>query len=140
MDKVKKLWKEISVFGIVIVVFLALFIYRKVMFAEYTIINEAQVVEKMKAKDNFVVIIGNTGETTTQSYQTVMQTFVDKNRSEDLYFVDLKNSTDATKFISETFSTEETSVPQTLVIKDGAVASQNTGVLTYYRLHELFKK
>lgn len=140
MEKVKKLWKEISIFGIVIVVFLALFIYRKVMFAEYTTINETKVVEKMKDKDSFVVIVGNTSETTTQNYQQVMKLFVDKNRDEDLYFVDLKNNKDSTKFISETFSTEETAIPQTFVIKDGAVASQNTGVLTYYRLQELYKK
>lgn len=140
MGKVKKIWKEISVFGIVIVVFLALFIYNKIMFANYTTISETKVVEKMKDKDNFIVVIGNSSETTTQSYQQVMQTFVDKNRDEDLYFVDLKDNADPTKFISETFNTEETSAPQTLVIKEGAVASQNSGALTYYRLHELYKK
>lgn len=140
MDKIKKLWKEISVFGIVIVVFLALFIYRKVMFAEYTTISETKVVEMMKDKDNFVVVVGSSSDNTTLNYQSVMKTFVDKNRNQDLYFVDLKNNTDATKYVSETFSTEETALPQTFVIKDGKVASQHAGVLSYYRLTELYKK
>lgn len=140
MDKIKKLWKEISIFGIVIVVFLALFIYRKVMFAEYTVINETEVVEKMKAKDNFVVVVGSSNDNATLNYQTIMKTFVDKNRDQDLYFVDLVNNKDTTKYITETFNTEETTIPQTFVIKKGKVASKHPGALSYYRLTELYKK
>lgn len=140
MDKIKKLWKEISIFGIVIVVFLALFIYRKVMFAEYSTISETKVVEMMKDKDDFVVVVGSSTDNLTLNYQTIMKTFVDKNRDQDLYFVDLKDNSDSTKFISDTFSTEETTIPQTFVIKEGKVASQHSGALSYYRLTELYKK
>ena len=43
--KVKKLWKEISIFGIVIVVFLGLFIYRKITHVEFTTITQNALVE-----------------------------------------------------------------------------------------------
>lgn len=140
MEKIKKVWKELSVFGIVLVVFIALFVYRKVMFAEYTTLTQTELVEKVKDKDNFVVIVGNTTDNTTLSYQNVMQKFVDKNRDESLYFVDLKDNKDADKFIKETFKTDETSIPQTFVISKGEVKAQKSGALTYYRLTELYKQ
>lgn len=140
MEKIKKVWKELSVFGIVIVVFLALFVYRKVMFAEYTTLTESNLVEKMKDKDSFVVVVGSSSDNATLSYQAVMQKFVDKNRSDELYFVDLKDNKDTDKFIKETFNTEETSIPQTFVINKGEVKAQKSGALTYYRLTELYKE
>ena len=51
MEKVKKLWKEISIFGIVLVVFIGLFVYRKITHVEYTTITQSALVEKVKDKD-----------------------------------------------------------------------------------------
>ena len=31
MEKIKKFWKELSIFGIIIVVFLGLFVYRRII-------------------------------------------------------------------------------------------------------------
>ena len=89
MEKVKKLWKEISIFGIVLVVFIGLFVYRKITHVEYTTITQSALVEKVKDKDSFVVVIGNNSDNTTLSYQQTMTTFVEKNRSKSLYYVDV---------------------------------------------------
>lgn len=139
MEKMKKMWKEISVFGIVLVVFIGLFVYNKVMFTDYSTISQSQVVEKIKDKDSFVVVVGSKSDNNTLSYQATMKTFVDKNRSESLYYVDLSENNDAAKFIKETFNSEDGNVPQTFVVKNGEVVAQRSDVLTYSRLLELYK-
>ena len=88
MEKVKKLWKEISIFGIVLVVFIGLFVYRKITHVEYTTITQSALVEKVKDKDSFVVVIGNNSDNTTLSYQQTMTTFVEKSRSKSLDYVE----------------------------------------------------
>lgn len=139
MEKIKKLWKEISVFGIVIIVFIGLFAYNKIMFTDYTTISDKEVVDKIKDKDSFVVVVGSSTDNNTLSYQVSMKKFVDKNRDESLYYVDLSKNEDATKFIKETFNTEEGDIPQTFVVKDGKVVAQRSDVLTYSRLLDLYK-
>ena len=126
MEKVKKLWKEISIFGIVLVVFIGLFVYRKITHVEYTTITQSALVEKVKDKDSFVVVIGNNSDNTTLSYQQTMTTFVEKNRSKSLYYVDVSGDSDYT-------------VPQTLVYEKGKVKTAKTGALSYYRLSQLYK-
>ena len=68
MEKVKKLWKEISIFGIVIVVFLGLFVYRKITHVEFTTITQSALVEKVEDKDSFVVVVGSDKDNTTSRY------------------------------------------------------------------------
>lgn len=140
MEKLKKVWKELSVFGIVIVVFLGLFIYRKTAFGEYHIINETKLADKLEAKDSFVVVVGNSSQNATISYQSVMQEFVNKNHNKDFYFVDLKDNKDITKFFKEKLNTDETTLPQTFIIKNGEVKIQKSGALTFYRLTDLYNK
>ena len=101
MEKVKKLWKEISIFGIVLVVFIGLFVYRKITHVEYTTITQSALVEKVKDKDSFVVVIGNNSDNTTLSYQQTMTTFVEKNRSKSLYYVDVSGDSDYTTWLEE---------------------------------------
>ena len=139
MEKIKKLWKEISVFGIVVIVFIGLFAYNKIMYTDYSTISEAKLAEKIKDKDSFVVVVGSNSDNNTISYQTTMQTFVDKNRDESLYYVDLAENKDAAKFIKETFNTDVGTIPQTFVVKNGEVVAQRDEVLTYSRLLELYK-
>ena len=51
MEKIKKFWKELSIFGIIIVVFLGLFVYRRITHVEFTTITQSTLVEKVKDKD-----------------------------------------------------------------------------------------
>ena len=48
MEFFKKIWKEISVFGLVFVIFIALFAYRQVTHVELTTISKTKLVEKIK--------------------------------------------------------------------------------------------
>ena len=114
MEKVKKLWKEISIFGIVLVVFIGLFVY-------------------------FVVVIGNNSDNTTLSYQQTMTTFVEKNRSKSLYYVDVSGDSDYTTWLEEKLDITDGTVPQTLVYEKGKVKTAKTGALSYYRLSQLYK-
>jgi len=139
MEKAKKMWKEISVFGIVILAFIGLFIYNKVMFANFTTISQSQVVQKMEDNESFVVVVGSNQDNSTLSYQTIMKTFADKNRKEDLYYVDLSGAEDTATFIKDTFNSEEGTIPQTFVIKDGEVVAQRSEILSYSRLLDLYK-
>ena len=139
MEKVKKLWKEISIFGIVIVVFLGLFIYRKITHVEFTTITQNALVEKVKDKDSFVVVIGNKNDNATLSYQDTMTTFLEKNRSESLYYVDVSNDSDYTTWLEQDLDITNGTVPQTIVYKYGKISTTKTGALSYYRLAQLFK-
>ena len=131
MEKVKKLWKEISIFGIVLVVFIGLF--------EYTTTTQSALVEKVKDKDSFVVVIGNNSDNTTLSYQQTMTTFVEKNRSKSLYYVDVSGDSDYTTWLEEKLDITDGTVPQTLVYEKGKVKTAKTGALSYYRLSQLYK-
>jgi|AKYZ01.1.fsa_nt_gi hypothetical protein len=139
MEKAKKMWKEISVFGIVILAFIGLFVYNKVMFADFTTISQSQVVQKMEDNESFVVVVGSNQDNSTLSYQTIMKTFADKNRKEDLYYVDLSGAEDTATFIKDIFNSEEGTIPQTFVIKDGEVVAQRSEILSYSRLLDLYK-
>ena len=48
MGFLKKIWKEISVFGLVFVIFIALFAYRQATHVELTTISKTKLVEKLK--------------------------------------------------------------------------------------------
>ena len=139
MEKVKKLWKEISIFGIVLVEFIGLFVYRKITHVEYTTITQSALVEKVKDKDSFVVVIGNNSDNTTLSYQQTMTTFVEKNRSKSLYYVDVSGDSDYTTWLEEKLDITDGTVPQTLVYEKGKVKTAKTGALSYYRLSQLYK-
>ena len=139
MEKVKKLLKEISIFGIVLVVFIGLFVYRKITHVEYTTITQSALVEKVKDKDSFVVVIGNNSDNTTLSYQQTMTTFVEKNRSKSLYYVDVSGDSDYTTWLEEKLDITDGTVPQTLVYEKGKVKTAKTGALSYYRLSQLYK-
>ena len=139
MEKVKKLWKEISIFGIVIVVFLGLFVYRKITHVEFTTITQSALVEKVEDKDSFVVVIGNNSDSSKLSYQDTMTTYLEKHRGKSLYYVDISSDSDYTTWLEEKLDITDGTVPQTIVYKDGKVSKNKTGALSYYRLAQLFK-
>lgn len=139
MDFIKKVWKEISVFGLVLVVFIALYAYRQATHVELTNITQDKLEEKIKDKDNFVVVVGSDNDSTTTSYKEVCLNYLKKNHSDTIYYVNLADEKDATSYIQKTFDSDDGSIPSTFVIKKGKVSKQKTGSLTYYRIAELFK-
>lgn len=139
MEKIKKLWKEISIFGIVLVIFIGLFVYRKITHVEFTTITQNALVEKVKDKDSFVVVIGNNNDNVTLSYQDTMTTYLEKHRSESLYYVDVSSDANYTTWLETELNITDGTVPQTIVYKDGKVTTNKSGALSYYRLAQLFK-
>lgn len=139
-EKFKKFWKEISVFGLVAVIFLALLVYHKIAFVEYSTITPTELTEKIKDKDSFVVVLGSSADSATVAYQEVMQKFVEDNRGDTLYFCDLVNEEDTKTYIREKLEIEDATIPQTIVYKKGKVKANKSGSLSYYRLVELYNK
>lgn len=139
MKKLKKFWKEISVFGIIIVVFIGLYVYHNIFFNDYTTISQSQLVEKVKDDDSFVVVIGNNSDTTTQSYQQTMSQFLQEHLSKTLYYVDISEDTDYADWLEKKLDITDATVPQTIVYEDGKVKTSKSGALSYYRLSKLFK-
>lgn len=139
MKKIKKFWKEISVFGIVLVVFIGLYVYHNIFFNDYTTISQSELVEKVKDDDSFVVVIGNNTDTTTQSYQQTMSQYLQEHLGDTLYYVDISEDTDYANWLEEKLDITDAAVPQTIVYKDGKVESSKSGSLSYYRLSKLFE-
>ena len=72
----KKAWKEISVFGIVLVVFLALFAYRQATYATYKTITTAQLTKMVEKKESFVLVAGSSKDSYSASYQEVLTKYL----------------------------------------------------------------
>lgn len=139
MEFFKKIWKEISVFGLVFVIFIALFAYRQVTHVELTSINQTKLEEKLKDKDSFVVVVGSDSDNATLNYKDVCLKYLEKNHGDKIYYVDLAKEKDATSYIQKTFKTDDGTIPSTFVIKNGKMKIQKSGALSYYRIAELFK-
>lgn len=139
MDFIKKFAKEISVFGIVLVIFLALFVYRQMTFKDYKTISETKLTEMVTAKEDFVVVLGDSTDSTMQSYQEIMQTYTTKNRETPLYYVDSSENEKFDEYVKKTFDTN-VSYPATLVIKDGKVVNKKEGAMQYYSLYDFIKE
>lgn len=139
MKFIRKFAKEISVFGLVLVVFLGLFIYRQATFKDYKTINESKLTDMMNEKEDFVVVLGDSTNTTVASYQTVMTKYTTKNRSTPFYYLDLSEVKDAESYVEKTFNANVT-YPATFVIKDGEVKAKKEGIMQYYSLYDFIKE
>lgn len=139
MDFIKKFAKEISVFGVVIIIFLALFIYRQMTFKDFTTITEKQLTQMVEDKKDFVVFLGDSSSSTVQAYQEIMTDFTTKNRSIPVYFVDSSEDDDFDSYVEKTFDLS-VSYPATLVIKDGEVAAKKESTMQYYSLSDFIKE
>ena len=139
MEFIKKIGKEVSVFGLVFVVFIALFAYRQITHVEVTIISQGKLEEKIKSKDSFVVVMGSDNDSTSVSYKETCLNYLEKNHGDTIYYVNLADEKDATTYIQKTFQTNDGSIPSTFVMKKGKVSKQKSGSLSYYRIAELFK-
>ena len=139
MDFFKKIGKEVSVFGLVFVVFIALFAYRQATHVELSTISQDKLEEKIKDKDSFVVVVGSDKDNTTLNYKNVCLKYLEKNQSDKIYYVNLAKENNATTYIQKTFKTDDWTIPSTYVMKNGKVKVQKSGSLSYYRIAELFK-
>ena len=88
-DFIKKLACEISVFGLVLVVFLGLFIYRQATYATYTTLSSTKFEQKIENKDSFILVAGDSSDNTMKSFQEVMTTYQTKNRKNKLYYLQI---------------------------------------------------
>lgn len=139
MKFIKKFAKELSVFGLVLVIFLGLFAYRQFTFKDYKTITESELVEKIKSKEDFVLVLGSGTDDSFYSYQPVLQTYTTKNRSVKVYYVDTDNIKDVKSFVKTTFNIE-TTYPATIIIKNGEVVANTEGVISYYSLTDFVKE
>lgn len=139
MEFIKKFAKEISVFGIVLVVFLGLFAYRQITFKDYKTISQKQLTSMVEKQEDFVVVVGNSTDTTVLSYQDIMTKYTTKNRSTPLYYLDTNNIENVDQYIEDTFDTNVT-YPSTLIIKDGKMTAKKDGIMQYYSLYDFIKE
>ena len=135
MDLLKKFAKEVSVFGIVLVVFLGLFGYRTITFKGYKTINQTQLEEKLTKQDDFVVVLGDSSTTDMVSFMSVMETFTTKNRDTDLFYVDSYGIKDFNTWVDEKLEISVT-YPSTLISEDGKVKAHKDGAVQYYYLKD----
>lgn len=131
MEFLKKFAKEISVFGLVIIIFLGLFVYRQITFKDYKTINDAKVTEMMESKEDFIIVLGDSTEDAMYTFQSVMAEYTTKNRDTNLYYLDTNEVEDADQFVEDTFDLN-TTYPVTVVVKEGKVAAKSEGALQYY--------
>lgn len=139
MEFIKKFAKEISVFGVVLVIFLALFAYRQITFKDYKTIKESQLTEMVQDKEDFVVVLGNSTDSTVLGYQEIMTKYTTQNRDIPLYYVDSSTNDKFDSYVEKTFNTN-VSYPATLIIKDGKVVAKKEGAMQYYSLYDFIKE
>ena len=139
MEFIKKFAKEISVFGLVIVVFLALFIYHHATFKDYKTVNQKTLTQMVEDKKDFVVVLGNSSDQSLLTYQDIMTKYTTKNRSTPFYYLDISKVKNAEDYVQKTFDTN-VAYPATLIVNDGKLAAKKEGVLQYYSLYDFVKE
>ena len=139
MEFIKKFAKEISVFGLVLVVFLGLFIYRQATFKDYKTIKQSHLTEMIESKEDFVVVLGDSSNTTVAGYQTIMTQYTTKNRSTPFYYLDTKDIKNINEYVEKTLG-ESVYYPATFVIKKGEVIAKKEGSMQYYSLYDFIKE
>lgn len=139
MKFIKKFAKELSVFGLVLVIFLGLFIYRQATFKDYTTITQSKFEQMLDDKKDFVIVLGESTNTTVASYQSVMTTYTTKNRSTPFYYLDTSKIENVDSYVEEKLKINVT-YPVTIVIKNGEVSAKKEGALQYYSLYDFIKE
>lgn len=139
MKFIKKFAKELSVFGLVLVIFLGLFIYRQATFKDYTTITQSKFEQMIDDKKDFVIVLGDSTNTTVTSYQSVMTTYTTKNRATPFYYLDTSKIENVDSYVEEKLKINVT-YPVTVVIKNGEVSAKKEGALQYYSLYDFIKE
>jgi len=137
MEKLKKMQKEISVFGLVLVVFLALFAYRQLTYKTYKTISSSKLESMLDDKKSFVLVAGSSEDDTMTSFEDIMTQYATKNRSTTIYYLDTADL--KSTYISKTLD-EDVTLPCTFIIKDGEVTAKKSGALQYYYFYDFIKE
>ncbi|WP_050638529.1 hypothetical protein [Candidatus Stoquefichus sp. SB1] len=139
MEFIKKFAKEISVFGLVLVIFLGLFIYRQATFKDYKTISQDKLTQMIESKEDFVVVLGDASNTTVQGYQSIMTKYTTKNRSTPFYYLNTADVDKLEDYVKKTFESE-VSYPVTFIIKEGKMVAKKEGAMQYYSLYDFVKE
>ena len=150
MDKIKQFGKEISVFGLVIIVVAVLFVYKQINLNDYKYIDSSKLVSMCQQDKDFIVVLGTNTSTTSSSSSTEEKNNDPANLTADLttfaktyikkhhqviYYVNTDDIEDYATFLKENSETlggvSDTSLPMTLFIKNGEVKIQKTGTIKY---------
>lgn len=138
MERLKKIWKELSVFGIVIVIILGLYGYRLLVHVDYTTISENKFISKVEAQDSFVVFTGSSTCGSCSNYQKTVEEYLKNNRGTKIYYIDLDKVSDT--FIEEYLDGKATlDVSHTFKFEKGEIIDSGSG-LSYYYLDKLVNK
>lgn len=142
MDKIKKLWKELSVFGIVLVCILGLYIYRLMVTAEATTISQDKFIDMVENDKSFVIYTGTSNSSNTATYQTTVETYLKKNRSAKIYYLDVANLEDSDHFMETYFAASgaDTANPHTYVFINGELTKTEDGAIGYYTLDKVMNE
>lgn len=152
MEKLKKFAKEISVFGIVIVIVAALFIYKQFNLNDYTIISADKAVTMLEQDKDFILVFGTSTSTTTSSSSTTEQnndpanltaeqaqyvkTYIKKHRQK-VYYVNADDIEDLSTYLGDNFKATSSSLPQTFFIKNGEIVINKSGAIKYVEFSKL---
>lgn len=139
MELLKKFAKEISVFGIVLVIFIGLFAYRQITFKNYKTISQSELTSMIDKKEDFTVVVGDSDDSNMQGFTRIMQTFTTKNRSIPLYYVDTKGTDEFDSYLKEKLDVN-VSYPATLVVKEGKLKAKKEGTVSYYSLNDFIQE
>ncbi len=132
MELLKKIWKELSVFALVLVIFVGLWMYRKITVTEYKTISWSSLESKIEKDDSFVVFFGGKNDQELSSYEEVITTYMDK-KNVTIYYANLDKLDDASTYLKEHFDIDKQGI-WTLGIIDGEIQLKESGALNYYHL------
>lgn len=133
-DKLKGFAKEASVFGIIIVCILGLFLYSSIRNHSLTLTTAAKVEQKIENQDSFILVTGYATTTNMYLYQETLETYIEKNRSTKIFYVNLDAEEDAETFVTEVLGEEalDESEPHTYYIVNGETTKTTVGNPGYY--------
>lgn len=141
MENFKKIMKDFTIFGIIIVCFLGLYVYRLAVKADVTTISESKLVQKIESDESFVVYTASLTSGYTAPHQEVVEEYLVKNRSEKIYFLDLDKVDDPDTFASTYLGeiSADLEYPTTYVFINGEIHKTKDGQIGYYDLTKLME-
>ena len=137
METIKKFAKEISVFGLVLVIFIGLMVYRTATYSTYKTISTGKFESMVENGKSFIIVVGSSLDSSTESYLDVVTTYQTKHRSPRIYYVDIANQ--SSNYMNQILDIDITT-PTTLIIKDGKVVAKKSGSIQYYTLYDFISE
>ncbi len=142
MEQFKKIMKDFSIFGIVIVCFLGLFLYKTAVKADVKTISSTKLVQMIEADESFVVYTCSSTSGYNINYKEVVESYLSKNRSDKIYYVDLDKIDDQDTFVSTYLGEEKADLenPNTYVFVKGEIHKSKDAAIGFYDLTQLMNE